>query len=150
MEILENPGKIQKEARRGQEEARRGQEEARRGPEKPEKGQKRPGRGQKRPQKSQESRIWRKTARNAMCYEQKMTSLAASENWRKGRIEKQAKKRPGRGQKRPGRGQEEARRSQEEARRGPKRPGRGKGQRVENIRKKGTTRPIGEKLLETQ
>ena len=146
------------EARRGQEEARkrpgRGQEETRKRPEearkRPEKARKRPGRrkGQrvntirnKTPER-QESRIWRKTARNATFYEQKMTSLGAPEfleileNPRKGQKEArtgQGEARRGqeearRGQERPGRAQEEAgpewaRRGQEEARIGPKRPG---------------------------
>ena len=106
--------------------ARRGKEEARRG---------------------QESRIWRKTARNAMFYEQKMTSLGAPEFWRFWRIQEKSKKGPEEARKRPEearkrpeearRGQEEARRGQEEARkrpekaregqeearRGPKKPG---------------------------
>ena len=70
MEILANPGKGQKEARRGQEEARkrqeearRGQEEARRGPEEarrgPEEARKRPGRGQ------EEARVFENRHQNA-------------------------------------------------------------------------------------
>ena len=101
---------LNREARRGQEEARRGQEEARRGPEEARKGQektrrgpeearrgpeearKRPGRGQrikntrKKAPKGQESRIWRKTARTAMFYEQKIMSLEAPEFWRFWRV----------------------------------------------------------------
>ena len=65
LEILGDPRRIQEKSKKRPEEARKRPEEARRGPEKPEKGQKRPGRGQKRPQKSQESRIRRRTARNA-------------------------------------------------------------------------------------
>ena len=68
----------EEEARRGQEEARRGPGEARKRPEGPEEARKRPEEARKRPgeaPKGQESRIWRKTARNAMFYEQKMTSL---------------------------------------------------------------------------
>ena len=111
MEILQNPRKGHKkeEARRGQEEARRGPEEARK---RPEEARKRPGEAPK----GQDSRIWRKTIRNAMFYEQKMTSLGAPEFWRFWLEE--ASKRPRTGR----RGQEEARRGQEEAR---KRPGRG-------------------------
>ena len=131
--IQEKAKKRPEEARKRPEEARKKREEAREArkrPEKarkrPEEARKRPGRGQsirKKAPKRQESRIWRKTARNAMCYEQKMTSLEGPEFWRFWRTQEKAKQRPGRGQKRPGRGQEKARRGQEEARRGPKKPG---------------------------
>ena len=124
MEILENPGKGPKEARKRQEEARRG--------------------------KGQESRIWRKTARNAMFYEQKMTSLRGPsileilESSRK--RPEEARKRPEQARKRAGKeearkGQEEARKRPEEARRGAeearkmKRPGRGQ-KRPEEARKR--------------
>ena len=122
---------------------KRGQEEARK---KPEEARKRSGRGKgqriknirKKAPKRQEARIWRKTTRNAIFYEQKMTSLGAPEFWRFWRIQEKAKKRPEEARERPEearRGPEEARRDQEEAgpewarrgqeeaRRGPKRPG---------------------------
>ena len=124
MEILENPGKGQKkEARRGQEEAQkrpgRGQEEARKRPEEARK------KARIKAPKGQESRIWRKIARNAMFYEQKMTSLGAGEFQEilAQKRPEEAQKRPGEARKRPGRGQEEARkrpgRGQEEARNRP-------------------------------
>ena len=90
-----------------------------------------------------------------MCYEQKMTSLAATENWRFWRIPEKAKKRPEEARKRP----EEARKRQEEARRGQKRRGRGqkrpgRGQeeaRVFEKRHQNARNPeFGEKRLETQ
>ena len=84
---------IQEKAKKMPEEARqktpgRGPEEARK---RPEEARKRPGEAPK----DQESRIWRKTARNAIFYEQKMTSLRALEFWRFWPGE--ARKRPGRG-----------------------------------------------------
>ena len=157
MEILESLGKSQKEARTGQEEARRSHEEARRGPEEarrgPEEARKRPGRGQKRPgrvrnirkkaPKGQESRIGRKTARNAILYEQKMTSLGALTFGDFAESRKRPKKEEAR--KRPRRGPEEARKRPEEARKRPeearKRPGEAP---------KARNPEFGEKLLETQ
>ena len=131
-ESKKKPKGGQEEARRGQEEARRGSEEARKRPEEAPKGQ--------------ESRIWRKIARNATFYYQKMTSLRAPEFWRFWRIQEKAKKRPEEARKRPedarkrpgearNRPEEarkrpgEARKRPEQARQGPeearKRPGRG-------------------------
>ena len=142
LEILQNPGKGQKEAKRGQDEDRRGGKSQKR----PGRGQKRPGRGpeearrrleearkrqeeagrvrniRKKAPKGQESRIWRKIARNTIFYEQKMTSLGTPNFGDFGesrKSPKEARKRPGRGQKRPGRGQDRP----EEARRGLERPG---------------------------
>ena len=122
----------------------------------PKRCQMRPGRGQKRQRRDQNrpgrgrkrlGRGWRKTDRNAIFYEQKMTSLRATE----GRIQEKAKKRPEEARKRPGRG-----RKSPEARKRPgkawKRPGKRPG-RVRNIRKrhqKARNPEFGEKLLETQ
>ena len=83
-EARKRPKTGQKRPGRGQEEARRGLEEARK---RPGRGRKRPGRGQKRPGRGQGPKRpgiqnLGKTARNAMFYEQKMTSLGAPEFWR--------------------------------------------------------------------
>ena len=104
----------------------------------PEEARKRPGKGQKRPgeaPKGQESRIWRKIARNAMFYEQKMTSLGAFQFWRFWRILQEEARR---GQEEAGRGPEEARKRPEEVRkrprRSPKRPG------IQNLHKKNSSK----------
>ena len=98
------------EARRGQKRPGRSEEARKR----LEEHQKMPGRSQKGPE-GQESRIWPKTARNAMFYEQKMTFLGPLNFGDFG----ESRRRPKRGQKRPGRGPEEAGRRLEEARNRP-------------------------------